>query len=64
MKAQSRNRAEGECRKAAALDLLAARREATIRRAHRALLRALLESGAATADGVRAAVELPSGINP
>ena len=64
MKSQSRNRAEGERRKADALALLAARRETTIRRAHRALLAALLRSGVATADDVRAAVELPPGINP
>jgi hypothetical protein len=64
MKAQSHDQAEGERRKADALVLLAARRETTIRRAQRALLRALLESGTATADDVRAAVELPPGINP
>lgn len=64
MKAQSRNQAEGERRKADALALLAARRELVVRRAQRALLRALLESGTATADDVRAAVELPPDIDP
>lgn len=64
MKAQSCNQAEGERRKADALALLAARRETTIRRAQRALLRALLESGTATADDVRAAVALLPGIGP
>ncbi len=62
MRSQSRNQAEGERRKADALALLAARRELVVRRAQRALLRAL-ESGTATADDVRA-VELPLDIDP
>jgi hypothetical protein len=56
--------AEGEARKAGALDLLADRRQAIIRRAQRALLTVLLEAGSATADDVRKLVELPPGIGP
>lgn len=56
--------AEGERRKQAALDLLAVRREAVVRRAQRALLAVLLERGWATADDVRELVELPPGIDP
>jgi hypothetical protein len=56
-------RAEGERRKHAALDTLAARREALVLRGRRALLR-LLDHPTATADAVRAAVQLPSGISP
>ena len=44
--------------------LLAAHREAVIRRAQRALLTVLLETGSATADDVRELVELPPGIDP
>jgi hypothetical protein len=56
--------AEGEQRKLSALALLEARREVYIRRGRRALLLRLLDAGTATADDVRAAVELPLGINP
>ncbi|MEN6407224.1 MAG: hypothetical protein ABFC77_12230 [Thermoguttaceae bacterium] len=56
--------AEGECRKADALAVLTANRETVIRRAQRALLAAILEAGSATADDVRALVELPPGIGP
>jgi hypothetical protein len=57
--------AEAERRKVSALSILAARREALIRRARRALLAALLAgNGTATADDVRSAVELPQGVNP
>lgn len=55
---------EGERRKAAAHTLLADHREAVIRRAQRALLMVLLETGSATADDVREVVELPPGIGP
>lgn len=57
------DRAEGEWRKADRLDLLEARRQIYIHRGRRALLLRLLECGTATADDVRAAVELPPGIN-
>lgn len=51
---------EGERRKGAALDLLRARREVFVRRGQRAMLAVLLDgSPTATADDVRAAVELP-----
>jgi hypothetical protein len=56
--------AEGERRRAAALAALAERRAALVRRAQRALLRQLLDTGEATADDVRAAVPLPDGIGP
>jgi hypothetical protein len=55
---------EGERRKAAAHSLLADHREAVVRRAQRALLTVLLETGSATADDVRELVELPPGIGP
>lgn len=55
---------EGERLKAEALDLLKARREAVIRRAQRALLIVLLETGSATADDMRELVELPPGVGP
>jgi hypothetical protein len=55
---------EGERRQRAALDLLAVRREALVRRGRRALLLRLLAAGAATADDVRVAVELPPGVGP
>ena len=57
-------RAEGERRRDAALQLLAARREALVRRGRRALLLALLARGTATADDVRSAVELPPDVGP
>jgi hypothetical protein len=55
---------EGERRKRKALTLLEARRRVYVRRGRRALLSQLLASGTATADDVRAAVELPRGIGP
>lgn len=58
-------RREGERRKNAALDLLAARRETFVRQGQRALLAALLAGKAtATADDVRAAVNLPPDLDP
>jgi len=58
-------RREGERRKNAALDLLAARREVFVRRGQRAMLAVLLDgSPTATADDVRAAVELPADLDP
>lgn len=57
-------RAEGERRKGDALALLTDRREAVVRRAQRALLTTLLETGSATADDVRDQVEVPEGVNP
>src|SRR5262249_45353410 len=41
-----------------------ARRRVYVRRGRRALLARLLAAGTATADDVRAAVELPPGLNP
>jgi hypothetical protein len=55
---------EGERRKCAALDLLAARRAVYVRRGRRALLTRLLCAGTATADDVRDAAQLPPGIRP
>ena len=55
---------EGERRKLDALALLSAHREAVIRRAQRALLTVLLETGSATVDDVRELVELPPGVGP
>jgi hypothetical protein len=57
-------RGEGERRRDAALALLAERRAAVVRAGQRALLRQLLDAGTATADDVRAAVELPPGVGP
>jgi hypothetical protein len=57
-------RAEGERRRDTALALLAERRAALVRRAQRALLTQLLDGDLATADDVRAAVELPPGVDP
>ena len=58
-------RAEGDRLKAAALALLEARREVYIRRGRRALLAAMLTGdGTATADDVRAAVDLPADMDP
>lgn len=56
--------AEGERRKQDAFATLTATREAVIRRAQRALLTTLLETGLATADDVRELVELPPGVGP
>ena len=57
--------AEGEGLKADALALLEARREGYIRRGRRAMLQTMLNGdGTATADDVRAAVELPPEIDP
>ena len=64
MSETTRNQAEGERRKAAALDLLAQRRAVYVRRGQRALIGALLCCGSATSDEVRACVELPVGIDP
>jgi hypothetical protein len=50
--------------KADALALLVNHRQAVIRRAQRALLTVLIETGSATADDVRALVELPVGVGP
>jgi hypothetical protein len=55
---------EGERRKLSAHALLEARRRVYIRRGRRALLVRLLAAGTATADDVRAAVQLPPGLNP
>jgi hypothetical protein len=55
---------EGERRKLDAFAVLTANRETVIRRAQRALLTVLLETGSATADDVRELVELPLGIGP
>jgi hypothetical protein len=55
---------EGERRKLTAHALLAARRELSVLRGRRALLLRLLGAGEAIADHVRAAVELPDGIDP
>jgi len=54
----------GERRKLEAHALLASRREVYVLRGRRALLTVLLARGTATADDVRAAVELPGGLNP
>jgi hypothetical protein len=56
--------AEAERRKANALDTLAARRELYVNRGRRALLAAVLRQGTATADDVRAAVQLPGDVSP
>lgn len=55
---------DGQTRKLDAHALLEARREVYVLRGRRALLAALLDRGEATADDVRAAVELPDKINP
>jgi hypothetical protein len=57
-------RAEGERRKLSSQALLEARRAVYVRRGRRALLSQLLAAGTATADDVRAAVELPPGLDP
>ena len=56
--------AEGERRKLDAFAMLTANRETVIRRAQRALLTVLLETGTGTANDVREFVELPPGIGP
>jgi hypothetical protein len=62
---QSPATAEGERLKADSLALLEARREVFVLRGRRALLTAMLNGdGTATADDVRAAVELPPDIDP
>ena len=53
---------QGERLKLDAFAVLTANREAVIRRAQRALLTVLLETGSETADDVRQLVELPPGI--
>ena len=55
--------AEGEEIKAEKLAMLEARREVYVRRGRRAMLETLLRNGTATADDVRAEVELPSDID-
>jgi hypothetical protein len=55
---------DGDRAKLEAHALLEARRELYVLRGRRALLGALLLAGTATADDVRASVELPDGINP
>jgi hypothetical protein len=55
---------EGERRKLSAHALLQAHRRVYVRRGRRALLLRLLDAGTATADDVRAAVELPPALNP
>ncbi len=57
-------RADGERRKLGAHAVLEAHREAIILRGRRALLDALLTRDTASADDVRAGVELPAGIDP
>lgn len=61
---RGRGRAEGEHRKDAALDLLASHRERYVIEGRRALLRAAMTNGTASADDVRDCVELPPGIDP
>lgn len=57
------NGAEGERRKLEAFAILTVARKTVIRRAQRALLTVLLETGSATADDLRELVDLPPGIN-
>ena len=54
----------GEDRRDAVLELLRQRRAALVRRGQRVLLGQLLAAGTATADDVRAVVELPLDIDP
>jgi len=54
---------DGEARKRAAHRILEAHRERLVRAGRRALLRQLIDHGAATADDIRAAVPLPAGVN-
>ena len=53
-----------ESEKRSALALLESHRRIIIKRARRALLLVMLESGSATLDDVRAVVSLPAGMNP
>jgi len=62
--ATSEGLAEGDRRKFDALATLAERREIYVLRGRRALLHALLGLGNATADDVRAMVELPGDVDP
>ncbi len=55
---------EGERRKAEQLANLEARRNLIVNRGRRALLLKLLAAGTATADHVRAAVDVPDGVDP
>lgn len=55
---------EGERRKLSAHAVMEARRESVLIHGRRALLRALLMTGTATADDVRLAVTLAEGIDP
>lgn len=61
---QTKDLREGERRRDAAHATLEARRRSFVRCGQRALLKTLLERDTATADDVRAAVELPPGIDP
>lgn len=61
---QRNGRREGERRKNEAHDLFAATRAGLLLSGRRALLYLLLNHDTATADDVRAAVEIPAGINP
>lgn len=54
---------DGERRRDAAHDLHRHYRDSIIRRGQRALLLALIDRGTATADDVRAAIDLPAGVN-
>ena len=60
LRADDDGRDDGEARKRAALDAHETRRAAVVLRGRRALLIAALARGWATADDVRAAVELPA----
>lgn len=55
---------DGAGRRDHVLDVLAELRDVLVLRGRRALLSALLAHGTATADDVRAAVDLPDGIDP
>ncbi|NQV24329.1 MAG: hypothetical protein HQ518_08160 [Rhodopirellula sp.] len=57
-------KSEGESLKDAAHSLLIAHRAALVRRAQRVLLRVLLRSGFASADDVRAVVDVPQSLSP
>jgi hypothetical protein len=65
MRRQHQDQTEGEAIKAQKLAALEARREVYVLRGRRALLRAMLDGdGTATADDVRATVDLPAGMDP
>jgi len=65
MNTRPEDRSNGERRKADALELLEARRELYVLRGRRALVGKMLAGdGTATADDVRAAVELPAELDP